>query len=116
MWVITLNRPPKAINVELYNNFPGSNKSCNKLYKSIWKDNELPSLQKNKVVIPIMATKNVENNENNFYNLCIPFSTTEQALKVKIIYCFDVELRFAMTVDKAQGSTLEYVLIYFLPQ
>ena len=50
LWVITLNRPPKAINVELYNNFPGSNKSCNKLYKSRWKDNELPSLQKIKLL------------------------------------------------------------------
>ena len=57
--------------------------------------------KKNKVVIPIMATKNVENNENNLYNLCIPFSTTEQALKVKIRYFFDVELRFSMNVDKA---------------
>ena len=114
-WVITLNRPPKAINVQLYENIPGNNELCNALYKNMWKENELPKLQKNKVVIPILATKNVQTNENNNYNLCVPCSSTPQALKIKIRYCFDVELRFEMTVDKAQGSTLDYVLIYFPP-
>ena len=59
-WVITLNRPPKAINVELYEDIPGTNRSCNELYKSMWKENELPTLQKNKVVIPIKPTENVQ--------------------------------------------------------
>ena len=108
---ITLTEAPKSINVELYPEIEGLDEHTNNMYKEKWTTEEtlhhlcVPG----KIVIPMLITK-PGSTSNNWYPTTTHVSGCH-ALTIQIRCSFDVELRFAMTVNKSQGATLGKILI-----
>ena len=97
--VIELGEPPLSVNVILVS------EEKNAKMISQWKD---ITLVPDRVVIPILQHKNVARDKKG---IPIPGGLLYKPSKVRITPLFPLDAGFAITVDKAQGQTIERVIV-----
>ena len=125
---ITLDKPPSAINVELFADFPGDSeaqKKKNAKKRKSWQHESLAS--DGRIVIPISRKYA---SYNDWEKTCIPaaYKTSSRcetsglrrsfswrplygASKVPLKDCFCIEPGFCITVYKAQGRTIRRLIL-----
>jgi hypothetical protein len=97
--VIELEEPPLSVNVILVS------EEKNAKLISQWKDF---TLIPDRVVVPILQHKNVGRDKKG---IPIPGGLLYKPSKVRITPLFPLDAGFAITVDKAQGQTIERVIV-----
>ena len=96
----TLHEPPVSINVCLVD------EETSPANIAAWKE---LTLVKDRIIIPIVAKR--KKNMSSVRPTAIPGSFLCLPSRVKIFGKFPLQPAFAMTVEKAQGRTLEYVIL-----
>ena len=106
--VISLLEPPLAVNVELFYN----DNEVDNARRKAWKG---PTLIKDRVVIPLLKGNrswyNKEKNDHCFFIRPGKIPMGYPISKIQNYPLFPFDLAFAMTFHKAQGRTLEQIIL-----
>ena len=97
--VITLDTPPLSINVVLVDEEEGKR-------VAVWKN---ITLVQGRAVVPLIARRTTRRSDKSY--IAIPGGLLFHPSRICIQNLFPVEPAFAMTVDKAQGRTLQKVIV-----
>ena len=100
--VITLLHPPLTVNVEL--NIPKDNADTKPELIKAW---TTLSIIKDKIIIAIPQSSN---HSNKIFTI-IPGTSHYKPSRIEISPQFPIEMAFAITVHKAQGQTLDQVIL-----